>query len=334
MNAVDKTHIQGVQTMGVSGWRRWMRGWTLSAAMALGAGALCLQLAAPSAQALEAGAWLQNFRVTTLWSTPEDDAEAYGTLRQFSYVQSARSPEGDRVYVFNPRTQNFAYVDLKDFGPSDAPPANYLSQPSAKKVLDIPARVAGRSLLHDEPSQAEGTPTWPLDNNHAVTLDAEVVGDDGASWYRLEEGGYLKEEDVRVPRAVNQRPGKWIDADLRQPALVTAYQNGKPVYTAMAITGTATWPTPVGEYVIGRRVANETMSSDTIGIPRNSPGGYHLTNVLFTQYFTGSGHSIHYNYWSGNFGYSGSHGCLGMNLEDAQFFWNWATVGTPLSIHY
>lgn len=37
---------------------------------------------------------------------------------------------------------------------------------------------------------------------------------------------------------------------------------------------------------------------DTIGVPRFGPGGYYLTNVLFTQYFTGDGASIHYNYWS------------------------------------
>jgi hypothetical protein len=286
------------------------------------------------ADALEKGTWLQNFRVTTLWSTPDEDADPYGQLRQFSYIQAAGPPEGNRVYVFNPRTQNFAYVDIDDVGPAGEPPASYLAMPDAKRVLNIPARVSGRSILHDEPTQAEGTPTWPLDNNHSITVEAEVTGEDGGSWYRLEEGGYLKEEDVRMPRTVSQRPGKWIDADLRAPALVTAYENGEPVYTAMVITGTSAWPTPVGEFVIGRRVANETMSSDTIGIPRSAPGGYHLTNVLYTQYFTGSGHSIHYNYWSGNFGYAGSHGCLGMNLEDSKFFWDWAGPGTPVSIHY
>jgi lipoprotein-anchoring transpeptidase ErfK/SrfK len=289
---------------------------------------------ATRAEAMEKGAWLQNFRVTTLWSTPDEEVDPYGQLRQFSYVQTVAPPEGGRVYVFNPRTENFAYVDVEDFGPAGAPPASYLAPPAAKRVLNVPARVAGRSLLYDEPTQAEGTPTWPLNNNHAITLQAEVTGEDGASWYRLEEGGYLMEDDVRAPRSVRERPGRWIDADLRAPALVTAYENGKPVYTAMAITGTAAWPTPVGEFVIGRRVANETMSSDTIGIPRSSPEGYHLTNVLYTQYFTGSGHSIHYNYWSGNFGYNGSHGCLGMNLEDSKFFWDWATAGTPISIHY
>jgi hypothetical protein len=285
-------------------------------------------------EALEQGTWLQNFRVTTLWSTPNEDVDAYGQLRQFSYLQAAAPPEGGRVYVYNPRTQNFAYVDLDDVGPAGPPPVSYLSMPPAKRVLNTPARVSGRSLLHDEPTQAEGTPTWPLNNNHSITVEAEVTGEDGATWYRLEEGGYLMGDDVRMPRTVSQRPGKWIDADLRAPALVTAYENGEPVYTAMAITGTSAWPTPVGEFVIGRRVASETMSSDTIGIPRNAPGGYHLTNVLYTQYFTGSGHSIHYNYWSGNFGYAGSHGCLGMNLEDSKFFWDWAGPGTPMSIHY
>ena len=67
-----------------------------------------------------------------------------------------------------------------------------------------------------------------------------------------------------------------------------------------------------GVFTILRRVANETMNSDTIGIPRFGPGGYYLTNVLFTQYFTGDGASLHYNYWSGNWGYAGSHGCLGL----------------------
>ena len=70
----------------------------------------------------------------------------------------------------------------------------------------------------------------------------------------------------------------------------------------LAIRGTGTRPTPTGVFTILRRVANETMNSDTIGIPRFGPGGYYLTNVLFTQYFTGDGASLHYNYWSRQLG--------------------------------
>ena len=77
-------------------------------------------------------------------------------------------------------------------------------------------------------------------------------------------------------------------------------------------------------FTIQRRVANETMNSDTIGIPRFGPGGYYLTNVLFTQYFTADGASIHYNYWSSNWGYAASHGCLGLTYADSAFLWDWA----------
>ena len=82
-----------------------------------------------------------------------------------------------------------------------------------------------------------------------------------------------------------------------------------------------------------RRVANETMNRDTIGIPRFGPGGYYLTNVLFTQYFTADGASLHYNYWSSNWGYAASHGCLGLTYADSAFLWSWAGLGTLVSIH-
>jgi lipoprotein-anchoring transpeptidase ErfK/SrfK len=74
------------------------------------------------------------------------------------------------------------------------------------------------------------------------------------------------------------------------------------------------------------------MDSGTLGVDPHGPGGYHLEHVLYTQYFTSDGASIHYNYWSGNFGYSGSHGCLGLDLQDSLFLWNWADIGTPVVI--
>jgi lipoprotein-anchoring transpeptidase ErfK/SrfK len=79
------------------------------------------------------------------------------------------------------------------------------------------------------------------------------------------------------------------------------------------------------------------MDSSTIGIPRNSPGGYYLPGVLYTQYFDGIGDALHYNYWSPTSafgGYPTSHGCVGMPLATARFFWNFATYGTPVRIHY
>ena len=78
-----------------------------------------------------------------------------------------------------------------------------------------------------------------------------------------------------------------------------------------------------------RRVPNETMDSMTLGIPHDSPYGYLVKNVLWTQYFTADGASLHDNYWSSNFGGVGSHGCLGLSLADSKWLWDWASIGVP-----
>jgi hypothetical protein len=173
-----------------------------------------------------------------------------------------------------------------------------------------------------------------LAHNSPVFVGESVRGDDGAVWYRIGEDEYVHSDGIRLPKGPPlMYSGRWIDVDLSEPALMTAYEDDRIVYTALALHGTLADQTPSGLYRIQRRVENETMNSETIGIPRDSPRGYFLENVLYTQYFTGDGAAIHYNYWSSNFGYAGTHGCLGVNLEDALWFWQWATVGTPVHIH-
>lgn len=129
--------------------------------------------------------------------------------------------------------------------------------------------------------------------------------------------------------------GRQIVVD-RSSKIAQAIENGRTVYTAPVTVGRPGWETPGGSFTVLRRVANETMSSSTIGIPLGSPGSYHLTGVLFTQYFTDWGAALHYNYWSspGAFGSSAeSRGCVGLQLADAEFFWNFAGVGTPVTIY-
>ena len=59
-------------------------------------------------------------------------------------------------------------------------------------------------------------------------------------------------------------------------------------------------------------------------------------DVLFTQYFSARGHAIHYAWWrtAETIGRPGSHGCLHTLLDDARFLWDWATIGTPVLVHY
>jgi lipoprotein-anchoring transpeptidase ErfK/SrfK len=126
--------------------------------------------------------------------------------------------------------------------------------------------------------------------------------------------------------------GRWLDVSLTIPQNITAYQGDMPVLNALVTAGTNGTTAP-GFYRIMRRVANETMDS------RRAPGvhdTYLLKNVLWTQYFNFDGAAIHYNWWGppNGFGRPGSHGCLGMMYNESKFLWDWATIGTPVVIHY
>ncbi|HZP56253.1 MAG TPA: L,D-transpeptidase [Dehalococcoidia bacterium] len=124
---------------------------------------------------------------------------------------------------------------------------------------------------------------------------------------------------------------RWVDIDLaRQTA--TAMIGDRPLYTALVTTGKEGWETPEGTFHILYRVADETMTSAAIGAEEY----YVLDHVLYTQYFTDRGHALHLNYWRPDWYFGripSSHGCVGMRLADAKFFWDFATFGTRVTIH-
>jgi hypothetical protein len=279
--------------------------------------------------------WVVNFEPIEERSAPDEASDPLATLRQFTYLE-VRGYDGDWAQVFNPRTRTTGFVPSDAIGPTDPPPAFITADPPPPiDELNVHGRAIRGAAASFYPTPDSEAQVENLALNAPLSLTATVEGDDGETWYRTAEGDYLPSAAVRVARPpVRKFAGRWIDVDLREPAMLVAYQGDTPILTTLTIHGAGPRPTPTGVFTIQRRVANETMNSDTIGIPRFGPGGYYLTNVLFTQYFTGDGASIHYNYWSGNWGYAASHGCLGLTYADSSFLWGWAGVGTPISIHY
>ena len=263
--------------------------------------------------------WAVTQRPAIAWSSPEADAAPFNRIPRGRYLNVVLPAEGQRTYVFDWRSEAYAYVDLAALAGATRPDDDYFASDAAlaDESLALPGRVVGPLAGH-----AYFQP---------VTVD-EVVERRG---FRIGSDVYAPVNSVRVP-SLPQRvfPGRWIDANLSEPVLVTAYDGEQPIYSAVAIKGIAPTLTPTGVFRILHRVANETMDSATIGIPRASAGGYYLRNVLYTQYFTGDGAALHYNYWRVNWGYGGSHGCLGLNFDDSKFLWDFATVGTPVYIHF
>jgi hypothetical protein len=193
-------------------------------------------------------------------------------------------------------------------------------------------RTVGKAPVAYYPTDDKFAYTASLGHDVPIIVHDRVQAPDGSTWYRV-DNGYLAAGSVRRPRAPTRSfAGRWLDADLQEPAMLTAYDGDRMVLNTLAIKGTIANQTPTGSFTIQRRVQDETMDSGTLGVDPHGPGGYHLEHVLYTQYFTNDGASIHYNYWSGNFGYSGSHGCLGLDLKDSEFLWSWADIGTPVVI--
>ena len=115
---------------------------------------------------------------------------------------------------------------------------------------------------------------------------------------------------------------KWIDINLSAQR-VTAYQGRTAVYVATASTGTWRTPTVVGTYRVYAKYRYTGMSGP----------GYNLPNVPHTMYFY-RGYAIHGAYWHNNFGTPMSHGCVNLSLPDAEWFYNWAPMGTKVVSHY
>jgi hypothetical protein len=287
-------------------------------------------------QTASSATWAVNLNATTLYSGPNADGESFGTLPAFTTLQ-VLGYQDEWAHVYNPRTRTEAYLPSDQLGPGE-PPSRYvlMAPPPLTDEFSDDTRgvVTDGAPLALYPTSADDAAERQLNPNTWLTLTGAVNGEDGSRWYRTDAGDFVPSDAVFIPQRTEDFTGRWLDADLSSPALVTAYQGDTPVASFHAIKGTATHPTPTGVFTILRRVANETMNSDTIGIPRFGPGGYYLTNVLFTQYFTGDGSSFHYNYWSSMWGYAGSHGCLGLTYGDSAWLWEWAHVGTPVVIHY
>jgi len=170
-------------------------------------------------------------------------------------------------------------------------------------------------------------------------VDGEEVYTGAHAWAQLGTGGFVfsrnvgRNAPVAAPPLPDDAPsvGKWIDVHLTQQ-LMTAYTDRTPGQVSVMGSGVPGWDTPTGTYQILTRVPNETMTSGAIG----AEYFYRLDDVLYTQYFTNLGHAIHYAWWRTRetIGRPVSHGCLNLLLDDARFFWEWASIGTTVFVHY
>lgn len=124
------------------------------------------------------------------------------------------------------------------------------------------------------------------------------------------------------PNAPIDTTGRWIDVDLTNQMLY-AYEDSTLVGSFLVSTGVAAHPTVTGQYYIYVKYTSTLMTGP----------GYYLPDVPYTMYFY-EGYGIHGTYWHNNFGHPMSHGCVNMRTSDAEWLFNWASVGTLVNVHY
>jgi lipoprotein-anchoring transpeptidase ErfK/SrfK len=106
-----------------------------------------------------------------------------------------------------------------------------------------------------------------------------------------------------------------------QTQRIYAYENGVLVRSHLVSTGLPKTPTVLGDYsVYVKYVADDMAGPD-----------YFLPQVPYTMYFF-QGYGIHGTYWHNNFGRPMSHGCVNLPTSEAEWFFNWASVGTPVRV--
>ncbi|MCA9879485.1 MAG: L,D-transpeptidase family protein [Thermomicrobiales bacterium] len=272
-------------------------------------------------------------------------------------LRGAPSPDASMVALLPNNTEFIAAADSAvDWSPGYANglsgwvASGYLSvRPSLPQlqVADWDLNIwQGATLeetnVRNEPTTA-GKILQTLDYGEPVTVSQWLKGEEvfeGADmWAKVGDGRFVYSRNVGRNAPVLPTPipadaptwGQWLDINLTQQ-LMTVYDGATPLRTIVVTTGMAGWETPPGYFTIVSRVANETMTSGAIG----AENFYRLDDVLFTQYFTDYGHALHFAWWrtKETIGRPGSHGCINMLLDDSRFIWDWATIGTPILIHY
>lgn len=113
----------------------------------------------------------------------------------------------------------------------------------------------------------------------------------------------------------------WLEIDLSDQHLF-AWEGTNQIFTSIISSGKAKTPTHPGIYTIQRKYPLDRMRC----------ADYDLADVPNVLYFD-RGYALHGAYWHNSFGTPVSHGCINLPINNAQWLFDWTTVGTFVIIH-
>ena len=184
---------------------------------------------------------------------------------------------------------------------------------------DIPtlAPAIEAAILPTETAFVEPIPAQPEVTSEPGVVVAEIVADTPTPEFVQPTAAPNAPPPVAVSNGVH-----WIDVDLSQQRLY-AYAGDTLMNSFVVSTGTWQTPTVTGEFNIWIKVRSQAMSGP----------GYYLPDVPYVMYFY-KDYGLHGTYWHNNFGTPISHGCVNLTIPDAEWLYNFSSVGTMVNVHY
>lgn len=190
-----------------------------------------------------------------------------------------------------------------------------------------------------------------LRNGVVLKIAASTTTPDGETWYRIGFDGdihyperitspwYVSAQYVHPfldPGPSEESPSTAVAASTTKRIVISiskqvlyAYDGNTLFMEAPVSTGLSDTPTPIGEFHVFRKMPDSYMQGP---IPGVSPQYYDLPGVPWDLYFTTEGAAIHGAYWHNHFGEKWSHGCVNLPIDQSKILYQWAPLGTPVTV--
>ena len=229
------------------------------------------------------------------------------------FQQLAPGQSFAQVYIAKP---TYTPVFVEPAAQQVIPTAVFTATPQPEVAVVQPTEIPVTEAAVDFPPTATTEAVASVDTNPAVAEAAIVPDTPTAEYTEPTAVAYVP------PTGVVTGSGEhWFDVDLSDQRMY-AYEGDTLVRTFIVSTGTWQTPTVTGRFKVWVKLKSAPMSGP----------GYYLPDVPYIMYFY-KDYGIHGTYWHNNFGVPMSHGCVNLSIPDAEWAYNFASVGTVVNVH-
>src|SRR5829696_4452014 len=162
---------------------------------------------------------------------------------------------------------------------------------------------------------------WP--SGSRVTLRTRLAGTDAGD-------GVWGVADRTIRFRIGERRVSVVDVRTHRMKVVSG---GRTLRVLPVSTGRERYPTTNGIHFVVEKTKDKLMDSSTVGIPRNSPGGYYQ-HVAWSVRISNSGEFVHAAPWStGSQGRANvSHGCVNLSTANAAWYFRLTRRGDVVEV--